>query len=88
MPTPTAYINFPLHTSLQESNLEPDSTDQLRGGKQALPLSLWFYILTQNPWRGNAGVRSNLLAPGYNETKLVIQTLSLQCINSAHTIPL
>lgn len=45
-PTSTDYINFPLQTSLQESNLELDPTDQLRGGKQTLPLSFWFsYVL-------------------------------------------
>lgn len=41
-PTSTDYINFPLQTSLQESNLELDPTDQLRGGKPTLPLSFWF----------------------------------------------
>lgn len=90
-PTSTDYINFPLQTSLQESNLELDPTDQLRGGKQTLPLSFWFSYRTQIPWRGNvfrAGVRSNLLASGYNETELVIQMLSLCCINSAPPIPL
>lgn len=35
-----------------------------------------------------AGVRSNLLASGYNETDLVIQMLSLCCTNSAPPIPL
>lgn len=75
-PTVTAYINFPLHISLPESNLEPDSTDQLRFLVSILPhcLSGSTFLLNflGEEMCFSAGVRSKLLAPGYSETKLVI----------------